>query len=54
MKFFSGNFFLPSQVVPITGEPGFTRNTGNYTESIEVLPNAFYLMVTSMMVIEQG
>ena len=38
---FQGNFFLPSQVVPITGEPGFTRNTGNYTETIEVLPNAF-------------
>tara|TARA_B100000900_G_scaffold308804_1_gene267512 strand:+ start:568 stop:2001 length:1434 start_codon:yes stop_codon:yes gene_type:complete len=38
---YQGNFFLPSQIVPITGEPGFTRNTGNYTETIEVLPNAF-------------
>ena len=38
---YQGNFFLPSQVIPITGEPGFTRSTGNYTESIDVLPNAF-------------
>lgn len=38
---YQGNFFIPSQIVPITGEPGFTRNTGNYTETIEVLPNAF-------------
>lgn len=38
---YQGNFFLPSQIVPITGEPGFTRETGNYTEEIEILPNAF-------------
>lgn len=38
---YQGSFFLPSQVIPVTGEPGFTRSTGNYTEEIDVLPNAF-------------
>tara|TARA_B100001250_G_scaffold139580_1_gene119530 strand:- start:6775 stop:8190 length:1416 start_codon:yes stop_codon:yes gene_type:complete len=38
---YQGNFFVPSQIIPITGEPGFTRETGNYTEEIEILPNGF-------------
>lgn len=38
---YQGSFFLPSQVIEITGQPGFTRTTGNYTEEIDVLPNAF-------------
>ena len=38
---YQGSFFLPSQVIEITGQPGFTRISGNYTEEIDVLPNAF-------------
>ncbi len=38
---YQGNFFVPAQTIPITGEPGFTRETGNYTEEIEILSNAF-------------
>lgn len=38
---YQGDFFLPSQTIPITGEPGFTRSTGNYVESSDVLSNAF-------------
>jgi len=38
---YQGSFFLPAQQIEITGQPGFTRTTGNYTESIDVLPTAF-------------
>jgi len=38
---YQGNFFLPGQTIGITGEPGFTRSTGNYTEISDVLVNAF-------------
>lgn len=38
---YRGDFFLPSQSIPITGEPGFVRATGNYTEETEVLQTAF-------------
>jgi len=38
---YQGNFFLPSQQIVITGQPGFTRATGNYTEVTEVLQTAF-------------
>lgn len=38
---YTGNFFLPSQSITITGEPGFTRTTGNYTEETDVLQTAF-------------
>lgn len=38
---YQGNFFIPSQSIEITGEPGFTRSTGNYTEETEVLATAF-------------
>ena len=38
---YQGNFFLPSQTVEITGEPGFAKSSGNYTEEVEVLPTAF-------------
>ena len=38
---YTGSFFLPSQTIEVTGEPGFIRNTGNYTETIDVLQNAF-------------
>jgi len=38
---YQGSFFLPSQSIPITGEPGFTRSTGNYTETSDVLSNGF-------------
>lgn len=37
---YQGNFFLPAQQIEVTGQPGFTRTTGNYTESIDVLQNA--------------
>jgi len=37
---YQGSFFLPSQQIPITGEPGFIRSTGNYTEPSEVLHTA--------------
>ena len=38
---YQGNFFLPSQTVEITGQPGFARSSGNYTEESEVLQNQF-------------
>lgn len=38
---YQGSFFLPGQTIQITGEPGFTRSTGNYTETTDVLQNAF-------------
>lgn len=38
---YTGSFFLPSQTIEVTGEPGFIRNTGNYTENSDVLQNAF-------------
>lgn len=38
---YQGNFFIPSQSIEITGQPGFTRSTGNYTEETEVLSTAF-------------
>ena len=38
---YQGNFFLPSQTIEITGQPGFTKSSGNYTEEIEVLHTAF-------------
>ncbi len=38
---YQGSFFLPAQQIEVTGQPGFSRNTGNYTESIDVLQNAF-------------
>ncbi len=38
---YQGNFFLPQQTIEITGQPGFTRNTGNYTEETDVLATAF-------------
>ena len=38
---YQGNFFLPSQTIEITGQPGFTKSSGNYTEETEVLHTAF-------------
>jgi hypothetical protein len=38
---YQGNFFIPTQTLEITGQPGFTRATGNYTEESEVLHTAF-------------
>ena len=38
---YQGNFFLPSQTIEITGQPGFTKSTGNYTEETEVLHTSF-------------
>ena len=38
---YQGNFFLPSQTIEITGQPGFARSSGNYTEETEVLHTAF-------------
>ena len=38
---YQGNFFLPSQTIEITGQPGFTKSSGNYTEETEVLQTAF-------------
>lgn len=38
---YQGSFFLPGQSIAITGEPGFTRSTGNYTETTDVQQNAF-------------
>jgi hypothetical protein len=38
---YQGNFFLPSQTIEITGQPGFSRSSGNYTEETEVLATAF-------------
>ncbi|BCU94008.1 MAG: hypothetical protein CM15mV3_2940 [Caudoviricetes sp.] len=38
MKFYIKVFFLPSGNFPILVNPGFQRSTGNYTESIDVLP----------------
>ena len=38
---YQGNFFIPTQTLEITGQPGFTRSTGNYTEEAEVLHTAF-------------
>ena len=38
---YQGNFFLPAQQIPVTGEPKFVRSFGNYTEYTEVLENAF-------------
>jgi len=38
---YQGNFFLPAQTIEITGQPGFTRSSGNYTEETEVLQTAF-------------
>ena len=38
---YQGNFFIPTQTLEITGQPGFVRSTGNYTESAEVLHTAF-------------
>lgn len=37
---YQGNFYVPSQQIEITGEPGFVRTTGNYTETTDILPNA--------------
>ena len=38
---YQGNFFLPAQTIEITGQPGFAKSTGNYTEETEVLATAF-------------
>lgn len=38
---YQGDFFLPAQQIEITGQPGFTRSTGNYTENTDVLSNGF-------------
>ena len=38
---YQGNFFLPSQTLEVTGQPGFVRSAGNYTEETEVLARAF-------------
>ena len=38
---YQGNFFLPAQTIEITGQPGFARSSGNYTEETEVLHTAF-------------
>ena len=38
---YQGNFFLPAQTIEITGQPGFNRSSGNYTEETEVLHTAF-------------
>ena len=38
---YQGNFFLPSQTIEITGQPGFTKSSGNYTEETDVLATAF-------------
>ena len=38
---YQGNFFLPAQTLEITGQPGFARSSGNYTEETEVLHTAF-------------
>ena len=38
---YQGNFFLPAQTVEITGQPGFAKSSGNYTEETEVLQNQF-------------
>ena len=38
---YQGDFFLPAQQIPVTGEPKFVRSFGNYTEYTEVLENAF-------------
>lgn len=38
---YQGDFFLPAQQIEITGQPGFTRSTGNYTETSDVLTNGF-------------
>ena len=38
---YQGNFFLPAQTVEITGQPGFAKSSGNYTEETEVLATAF-------------
>lgn len=38
---YQGDFFLPAQQIEVTGQPGFTRSTGNYTETTDVLTNAF-------------
>ena len=31
---YQGNFFLPAQTIEITGQPGFTRSSGNYTDCL--------------------
>ena len=38
---YQGNFFLPAQTIEITGQPGFAKSSGNYTEETEVLQNQF-------------
>ncbi len=38
---YQGNFFLPAQTLEVTGQPGFARSSGNYTEETEVLHTAF-------------
>jgi len=38
---YQGDFFLPSQQIPVTGEPKFVRSFGNYTDTTEVLENSF-------------
>ena len=38
---YQGNFFLPSQQIEITGQPGFVRSAGNYVDESDVLPTAF-------------
>ena len=38
---YQGNFFLPTQQIEITGQPGFVRSAGNYVEESDVLPTAF-------------
>ena len=36
---YTGKFFLPSQTVSLSGQPSFTRSTGNVVASAEVLQN---------------
>ena len=38
---YQGDFYLPAQTIPVTGEPKFVRSFGNYTEYTEVLETAF-------------
>lgn len=37
---YQGSMFLPSQVLEIPGQPGFSKSTGSYTETSEVLAQA--------------
>ena len=38
---YTGNFYIPQQTLQLRGEPSFTNSTGAYTESIDVVANAF-------------